>query len=209
MTELPLTSGTGLTNLDYRNVLDALGEGLILIDPIFTILDVNAELLRLAGRRREDLVGRPYWEVWPESVGTPIETAYRQVMQERVAVTVKYRLAFPHLTCWLEIRAYPVKTGIAAFLRDITLAEQALEALQESEGRFRAAVAATGVMWTNDADGKMSGEQLAWSGRTGQSRAEYEGYGWATASHPDDVQPTLTGWEAAVAQRRTFEGELR
>lgn len=94
-------------------------------------------------------------------------------------------------------------------LEQRTEIEKALAELRESEERFRAAMAATGIMWTNDADGKMTGEQPGWSGMTGQSKAEYEGYGWSAALHPDDVEPTLDAWHAAVAGRKTFEFEHR
>ena len=82
--------------------------------------------------------------------------------------------------------------------------------LRASEGRFRAAVQAVrGVLWTNDAEGRMVGEQTGWSALTGQSRAEYEGFGWADAVHPDDAQETLAAWEATLARRDTFVHEHR
>lgn len=82
--------------------------------------------------------------------------------------------------------------------------------LQASEGRFRAAVRAVrGVLWTNDAEGRMVGEQPGWAHLTGQSRADYEGVGWAGAVHPDDVRPTLEAWNATVAARRPFVHEHR
>lgn len=87
--------------------------------------------------------------------------------------------------------------------------EKALVDLQESEDRFRAAMAATGVMWTNDASGKMTGEQPGWHGLTGQTQAAYQDYGWSAAIHPEDAAPTITAWNAAVAERRPFEFEHR
>ena len=79
-----------------------------------------------------------------------------------------------------------------------------------SEARFRAAIAAVqGVLWTNSAEGRMEGEQEGWAALTGQSRAEYQGFGWAAAVHPDDAAPTLAGWNAALAERRTFVFEHR
>ncbi|MER2268795.1 MHYT domain-containing protein [Methylobacterium oxalidis] len=82
--------------------------------------------------------------------------------------------------------------------------------LRMSEERFRAAVQAVrGVLWTNDAQGRMVGEQPGWAAITGQTRAEYEGYGWARAVHPEDAQPSIEAWNATVAARRTFEFEHR
>jgi PAS domain S-box-containing protein len=83
-------------------------------------------------------------------------------------------------------------------------------ALRASNDRFRAAIdAIEGVLWTNDAAGRMAGEQPGWAALTGQSLQEYEGYGWTAAVHPDDAQPTLKAWNAAVASRTTFMFEHR
>jgi len=82
--------------------------------------------------------------------------------------------------------------------------------LQASEERFRAAVQAVrGVLWTNDPQGRMAGEQPGWAALTGQSRAEYEGFGWAEAVHPDDRQASIGTWNATVAARSTFVHEHR
>ena len=83
-------------------------------------------------------------------------------------------------------------------------------ALQASEERFKAAVrAVNGVIWTNTEDGRMAGEQRGWAMLTGQTEAEYSGFGWAAAVHPEDRQPTIEAWEAAVRERITFVFEHR
>lgn len=82
--------------------------------------------------------------------------------------------------------------------------------LRASEERFRAAVQAVrGVLWTNDPEGRMTGEQPGWAALTGQSRPEYEGFGWAEAVHPDDRQTSVAAWNATVAARSTFVHEHR
>jgi PAS domain S-box-containing protein len=79
-----------------------------------------------------------------------------------------------------------------------------------AEERFRAAIdAVQGILWTNDATGRMVGEQPGWAALTGQSQAEYQGYGWSEAVHPEDAQATIEAWEAAVKERRTFVFEHR
>ncbi|HYW15982.1 MAG TPA: GAF domain-containing protein, partial [Allosphingosinicella sp.] len=82
--------------------------------------------------------------------------------------------------------------------------------LRDSHERFRAAVEATrGVLWTNDAQGRMVGEQSGWAALTGQTYDRYQGYGWSDAVHPDDVQPTIDAWDSAVCRRETFVFEHR
>lgn len=85
-----------------------------------------------------------------------------------------------------------------------------LAALRESEQRFRTATeAVSGVLWTNNANGEMRGEQPGWSGFTGQTFEQYHGFGWAAAIHPEDAQPTIQGWLEAIEERRLFSFEHR
>lgn len=88
--------------------------------------------------------------------------------------------------------------------------EEANAELRSSDARFRAAVDAIGgVLWTNSRLGEMTGEQPAWAALTGQTIDEYAGYGWSKAVHPDDSQPSIDAWNAAVAEKRTFVFEHR
>lgn len=43
----------------------------------------------------------------------------------------------------------------------------------------------------------------------GQSSAEYQGFGWSSAVHPDDAGPTVEAWNHAVATRSVFSFEHR
>ncbi len=82
--------------------------------------------------------------------------------------------------------------------------------LRTSNERFRAAVRATrGVLWTNDAQGRMVGDQPGWAALTGQSREQYQGHGWSAAIHPDDVEATVAAWSEAVRRADTFAFEHR
>jgi PAS domain S-box-containing protein len=82
--------------------------------------------------------------------------------------------------------------------------------LLKSNERFSAAIQAiSGVLWTNDPDGRMVGEQPGWAALTGQSFAEYQGYGWSAAVHPEDAERTIAEWEKAVGERRMFLSEHR
>ncbi len=84
------------------------------------------------------------------------------------------------------------------------------EALLRSESRFRTAVdAVQGIVWTNTFEGRMEGDQPGWAALTGQTREQYQGYGWSSAVHPDDAEATVKAWEAAVAERRSFDFQHR
>ncbi|HZY19844.1 MAG TPA: PAS domain-containing protein [Ramlibacter sp.] len=109
---------------------------------------------------------------------------------------------------WLDGERRALRGMCAA--RDATAEMEAQEALRISEARFRAAVqAASDILWTADPAGRMHGPQPGWAAFTGQTQQAYAGHGWAQAVHPDDVQPTLDAWQAAVAAETRFVFEHR
>ena len=195
-----------------RIVVDSMREGFGLLSPDFTILDLNEEAMRLDTRLRSDIIGRSHWDVYPDTEHSEVGRHYRRAMTERVLVEFEHCYQWEDgRVMWLATRAFPTSDGnLAVFYRDITERVLADQKLRVSEARFAAAVDAVhGVMWTNNAAGEMVGLQPAWSALTGQSDAEYQGFGWSQAVHPDDAAPTLNAWRAAVTAGTPFVIEHR
>ena len=117
---------------------------------------------------------------------------------------------------WFLSRATPIRDDHGAIVQwigsntDITVEREALEALRLGDQRYRTALqAVNSLIWTNDATGRMVGEQPWWEAFTGQTFEEYQGFGWAGAVHPDDALPTIEAWKSAVASREMFVAEHR
>jgi two-component system CheB/CheR fusion protein len=113
-------------------------------------------------------------------------------------------------------RSVPVKSPDGAVMQwfgtntDVDELKRVEAALRMSEQRFRTAVSTvSSLIWTNNAEGRMEGDQPGWENFTGQTREEYQGYGWAKAVHPEDAQSTLDAWEQSVAEKRMFISEHR
>ena len=80
----------------------------------------------------------------------------------------------------------------------------------EREQRFQSLVRLTSqVIWTNNAEGRMDGEQSGWAAFTGQTFDEYQDFGWAAAVHPDDAASTIAEWNRCVAGKCLFRFEHR
>ncbi len=188
-------------------MIDSIKEGFTLLDAEFRIVDVNAEALRLDGRSAADLIGKTHWEAYPGSEDSELGRLYKRAMRDSTPVTLEHHYLWGDgHSAWLDMRAYPVDGGgLALFFRDVTERRLGEQRLRESEARFHAAIdAVQGILWTNDAEGRMSGEQPGWARLTGQPFDDYQGFGWASAVHPDDAQPTLDAWDASVEARTPF-----
>ncbi|MGY2053178.1 PAS domain S-box protein [Methylobacterium sp. JK268] len=120
-------------------VLEGMGEGFMLLDRDFRILQMNAEGARLEARPSGAVVGRSHWDVYPGSERMPIGQMYVRAMRERISLTLEHRYVWPDgHAAWLEVRAYPHPEGLALFYRDVTERREREEALREAEARLRA-----------------------------------------------------------------------
>jgi PAS domain S-box-containing protein len=103
------------------------------------------------------------------------------------------------------------KLRIAQLEREaIERSGDAAKALRAQLDRYQSLVLAIAqVIWTNDPNGEMVGEQPSWAAYTGQTPEQYQKRGWLDAVHPDDRAPNLALWEHAVVARGPCEYEHR
>ena len=189
--------------------------------PQFVITLANERVLAFWGRNREQVLNKPLFDALPEASGQGFEELLMQVyttgerlVANELPVTLERngRLEQTYINFTYDPfrEADDTITGIIVVCVEMTEQVLARRKVGESEARFQAAIAAVqGVLWTNNAIGQMEGLQPGWALLTGQTYDEYQGYGWAGVVHPDDAQPTVEAWEAAVRERRTFVFEHR
>lgn len=210
-----------MSDLDkLQPILNTAIDAVVVVDARGLIVDWSPRAEAMFGWARAEVLGRLLADVM---VPPPLRQAHQQGLERFVATRVNHVLDRV-----LELAAlrrtgeeFPIELSVTfwgsaddplflGFIRDISERREAVAKLAASEARFRAAVdAVEGVLWTNNAAGEMIGAQPAWEKLTGQSQAEYQGFGWAKAIHPDDAQPTIDAWLVAVAGRRPFLFEHR
>jgi PAS domain S-box-containing protein len=104
---------------DHLSVtVDYVSDSFILLRKDWTILHVNTQFERVVGRARADLVGRVFWECFPDAIGTGFEREMRAAMDGTVLRA--FEDFSRHLGRWFHSRAYPCKEGLAILTIDIT-----------------------------------------------------------------------------------------
>ncbi|AYN92799.1 PAS domain S-box protein [Pseudomonas sp. LTJR-52] len=182
-----------------------------------TIVLVNARYCDILGRSEEELIGSNVDALTHPSDRKTSKVLTQQMFKTGESYLVDKRYMRPdgsHVWTSLHVSLAHDAEGmpqyVSAVVVDITQRKQAEASLHLSNQRFRAAVdAVQGVLWTNNAKGRMIGEQPAWSALTGQTYEEYQGTGWTRALHPEDAPRSLKRWRAALRGRKTFHDEQR
>jgi len=192
-------------------VLEGMGEGFMLLDHDFRILQMNAEGFRLEERSPAEVVGRSHWEVYPGSERMPVGEMYLRAMRERVSLTLEHRYVWPDgHAAWLEVRAYPHPEGLALFYRDVTERREREDALREAEARFQAiANSIDQMVWSTRADGYHDYYNQRWYDFTGVPSGTTDGGEWEDIVHPDDRERTWSLWRESLATGEPYRIEYR
>lgn len=64
----------------YHAIFESIGEGVVSFDNEWRYVYVNKNAEKLLGRSSEHLIGRVFWEVFPEVLGSPLEKIFRDAM---------------------------------------------------------------------------------------------------------------------------------
>ena len=114
----------------------ALREAALVVDASWRVTHVSERALQLLHQTREAMVGRAFWEVFPELIGTPFQQEIQRSTAEHMLL--EREVYWEPLRRWLEVRASPIAGGGAAIqLHDVTTRRRAQDELGDREQRYR------------------------------------------------------------------------
>ena len=119
-------------------ILESISDAFLALDGEWRFTYVNAEAERTTGMTGPELIGRIFWDVFPETQGTNLETQYRRAMTSRVVTQFEYY--YSPWQRWFENRVYPAKdNGVCVFYQDITMRKETEEAVRRANAALRVA----------------------------------------------------------------------
>src|SRR5262245_33574098 len=72
--------------MEPARLLEMIGDAFVAFDENLVYTYVNARAEEILGRRAADLLGRCYWDEWPEARGTPFADAYERALRTRLPI---------------------------------------------------------------------------------------------------------------------------
>lgn len=208
----------------FRAIFNSTFQLMALLAPSGTVEEVNQTALDFVGWEKADVIGRSFWEdPWWRNLERTTETETRNRVKAAIALAaagefVRYEVEVlgrtdKLLTIDFSLKPIFDENGQVVLLiaeaRDISDRQQAEEALQQSEQRYRSLVVATSqLIWTTDGQGQVV-DIPVWRTYTGQTPEEVKGYGWIDALHPDDREQSLAIWTKAVKNKSLYKDEYR
>lgn len=146
-----------------------------------------------------------------------VKAAHWRAINSESGLDIEFRINHPELgSQWMIARAQYISPTnseaprLLGYIMNITERKQFDEALRLSQERYNCLKMVTAaIVWTAAPDGRIIEDVPMWEAFTGQTPAEYKGYGWLNALHPDDRDPTLTLWTDALEIKHPIEALFR
>ncbi|MGV3741475.1 MAG: EAL domain-containing protein [Burkholderiaceae bacterium] len=133
--EIPSMAPRMLAHIDYGPVLEYMTDGFIALDFEWRYLYVNRHAAELIGVPRDALIGKTYFECFPDAIGSGFQQACEKALRERIPVRIEE--CYRPWQRWFEKHIYPTPDGIAVFFHEITDRRAAEEELKRNQMRLQ------------------------------------------------------------------------
>lgn len=136
---------------ELENVLESMTDAFYMVDRDWNFTYINKEYERVQGRTRTELLGKNVWVLFPYGKEHRYFREYARALREQVSVHFEEFNTFNGM--WISASAYPIKSGLAIYFRDITDEKLMREKISRDGQNLRAIINNTrDLIWSVDHD---------------------------------------------------------
>ncbi|MDF2430641.1 MAG: hypothetical protein JWP44_272, partial [Mucilaginibacter sp.] len=147
---------------ELENVLESITDAFYTVDKDWNFTYINKEYESVQNRKREDLLGKNVWELFPYGKELRFFKEYEYALREQVSV--HFEEYNPDNKMWVFAHAYPTDNGLAIYFRDITEEKRMREKIINDGQNLRAIINNTkDLIWSVDREFNIiTGNQGFW-----------------------------------------------
>jgi len=119
------------SNGQIKNILESISDGFIAVDQEWRCTYANGKATELSRIPREELLGNKIWEMRSGAQNTAIYSELHRAMKD--SVPVHFEEYYSPLGAWFQVDAYPTRSGLAVFGRDVTERKRFSEQLLQTQ----------------------------------------------------------------------------
>lgn len=109
---------------EKNSILESITDGFLTLDRDWVVTYWNKESERMLHVKREDILGKHLYDVFPETKTTSFYKIYSNAMIEGIALHEEE--FYSPLNLFLEVNAYPSERGLSVYFKNITEAKRLL-----------------------------------------------------------------------------------
>jgi PAS domain S-box-containing protein len=184
-----------LPEAQVASVLESITDAFVALDSEFRFVYINAEAERVNEKRRNEMIGRTHWEVWPDSVGSVVEREFRRVAHTKQAAHFTTPFARKSGLRWFEVRVFARSGGgVNVFYRDVSEFRQAEAEREQARQEARQSAQETQYLVTH-------ARCLLWHGLVGETM-DPPSLWWET--FPADLQAAQAFFPVDIRAGETY-----
>lgn len=104
------------------DILESVTDSFFAVDKQWRFTYLNSTAEEFAGYKRQELIGKNMWQVFPQMKGSIYQEQYQLAMETGKSVTFQHYLE--SMRRWFEMHVYPSPQGLSVYYSDITEAKE-------------------------------------------------------------------------------------
>ncbi len=104
----------------YEEILEGISGGFFALDCNYVFTYWNRAAEEGTGLKREDVLGKNVFEIFPNAKDAELGEKYRLAMEKKLYQSFETSYRDERFEAWYDIRIYPTDSGISVFFQDIT-----------------------------------------------------------------------------------------